>query len=233
MAATKPVIHRRDHEHGGADPVRILWDSTGGSGGGGTDQPSELVQFATKNSWTNVATVAETTLWSVTIPPLAATSSTTPGGFARMVLYGRWYNAGGALPSPRFRAYWTTSSHLIFDTGAFGTIPPESNTHSWRLELEFTGAYSTEAPGGIGTLAYFRYSATAPNATSAAAGHVTVGTGMWTTTVGRVTADASNNSLGWDPRASNPVYVTVALPGTTSVTFDCDAGYGYTAAFST
>ncbi len=35
--ANKPVLHRRDHEHGGADPVRIVWESTGeaGEGGGG------------------------------------------------------------------------------------------------------------------------------------------------------------------------------------------------------
>jgi hypothetical protein len=32
---TKPVIHGRDHEHGGADPVRITWESTGGAGAGG------------------------------------------------------------------------------------------------------------------------------------------------------------------------------------------------------
>jgi len=31
----KPILHRRDHEHGGADPVRILWEDVGGSGGGG------------------------------------------------------------------------------------------------------------------------------------------------------------------------------------------------------
>jgi len=230
MAATKPVLHRRDHEHGGADPVRILWSSTGGTAGGAG---ATLVQFATKNTWTNVATTAETTLWSVTIPPLAATTSTTSGGFARMVLYGRWYNAGGSsLASPRFRAYWTNATHLIFDTGAFGSIPAESTVHSWRLEMDFTGAYLTEAPGGNGTLGYFRYSATAPAGTPTTAGHVTVGTGMWTTMPGRATADASDNSLGWDPRASNSVYVTVTLPGTASTTFDCDAGYGYTAAFS-
>jgi len=32
---TKPVIHARDHEHGGADPVRIVWESTGEAGAGG------------------------------------------------------------------------------------------------------------------------------------------------------------------------------------------------------
>jgi len=31
----KPVLHRRDHEHGGADPVRIVWESTGAGAGGG------------------------------------------------------------------------------------------------------------------------------------------------------------------------------------------------------
>jgi hypothetical protein len=30
----KPVVHRRDHEHGGADPVRITWEQTGETGGG-------------------------------------------------------------------------------------------------------------------------------------------------------------------------------------------------------
>lgn len=28
----KPIIHHRDHEHGGADPVRLAWESTGFSG---------------------------------------------------------------------------------------------------------------------------------------------------------------------------------------------------------
>jgi hypothetical protein len=32
--ADKPVLHRRDHEHGGADPVRIVWESTGEAGTG-------------------------------------------------------------------------------------------------------------------------------------------------------------------------------------------------------
>jgi hypothetical protein len=32
---TKPIVHARDHEHGGADPVRIVWESTGTGGGGG------------------------------------------------------------------------------------------------------------------------------------------------------------------------------------------------------
>jgi hypothetical protein len=31
----KPIIHSRDHEHGGADTVRIHYESVGGSGGGG------------------------------------------------------------------------------------------------------------------------------------------------------------------------------------------------------
>lgn len=31
----KPIIHSRDHEHGGADPVRIHYESVG-TGGGGT-----------------------------------------------------------------------------------------------------------------------------------------------------------------------------------------------------
>jgi hypothetical protein len=30
----RPIIHHRDHEHGGADPVRIQWEQTGESGGG-------------------------------------------------------------------------------------------------------------------------------------------------------------------------------------------------------
>jgi hypothetical protein len=31
----KPVLHRRDHEHGGADTVRIQYESVGGAGPGG------------------------------------------------------------------------------------------------------------------------------------------------------------------------------------------------------
>jgi hypothetical protein len=30
----RPIIHHRDHEHGGADPVRIQWEQTGETGGG-------------------------------------------------------------------------------------------------------------------------------------------------------------------------------------------------------
>jgi len=32
--ANKPVLHRRDHEHGGADTVRIVYESVGGGGAG-------------------------------------------------------------------------------------------------------------------------------------------------------------------------------------------------------
>jgi hypothetical protein len=33
--ANKPVLHAHDHQHGGADPVRITWESTGEAGAGG------------------------------------------------------------------------------------------------------------------------------------------------------------------------------------------------------
>jgi hypothetical protein len=33
--ANKPVLHAHDHSHGGADPVRITWESTGEAGTGG------------------------------------------------------------------------------------------------------------------------------------------------------------------------------------------------------
>jgi hypothetical protein len=29
----RPIIHGRDHEHGGADPIRIVWESVGSCGG--------------------------------------------------------------------------------------------------------------------------------------------------------------------------------------------------------
>ncbi len=32
--ANKPVLHAHDHSHGGADPVRITWESTGEAGTG-------------------------------------------------------------------------------------------------------------------------------------------------------------------------------------------------------
>jgi hypothetical protein len=35
----RPIIHHRDHEHGGADPVRIQWEQTGESGGGSGATP--------------------------------------------------------------------------------------------------------------------------------------------------------------------------------------------------
>jgi hypothetical protein len=34
MAGRKPIIHARDHGHGGADPVLIAWEDVGTSGGG-------------------------------------------------------------------------------------------------------------------------------------------------------------------------------------------------------
>ena len=47
MASRKPVIHARDHGHGGADPVHIVWEDVGSSGGGGAstaNQPWVYVQ---------------------------------------------------------------------------------------------------------------------------------------------------------------------------------------------
>lgn len=35
----RPVVHGRDHEHGGADPARILYESVGSGGGGGGYTP--------------------------------------------------------------------------------------------------------------------------------------------------------------------------------------------------
>ena len=34
MKQQKPIIHGRDHEHGGADPIRVHWEDVGTSGGG-------------------------------------------------------------------------------------------------------------------------------------------------------------------------------------------------------
>jgi hypothetical protein len=34
----KPILHSRDHEHGGADPVRTVWEDVGGSAGTTTQQ---------------------------------------------------------------------------------------------------------------------------------------------------------------------------------------------------
>ena len=50
--ANKPVLHRRDHEHGGADPVRIVWESTGEAGAGGG------IQFEVDNvgGWLSIET---------------------------------------------------------------------------------------------------------------------------------------------------------------------------------
>jgi len=42
--ANKPVLHRRDHEHGGADTVRIVYETVGDGGGGGGG-----IQFDTDN----------------------------------------------------------------------------------------------------------------------------------------------------------------------------------------
>src|SRR5262249_49596206 len=32
----KPILHARDHGHGGADPIHIVWEDVGTSGGSGT-----------------------------------------------------------------------------------------------------------------------------------------------------------------------------------------------------
>jgi hypothetical protein len=42
---SKPIIHNRDHEHGGADPVRIHYETVG-TGGGGTG----FIQFGVDNN---------------------------------------------------------------------------------------------------------------------------------------------------------------------------------------
>lgn len=39
--ANKPILHRRDHERGGADPIRLLWDDDTDTDGGGPPPPFE------------------------------------------------------------------------------------------------------------------------------------------------------------------------------------------------
>jgi hypothetical protein len=65
----KPIIHSRDHEHGGADPVRILWESDdgGGTGGGGA---------VTVEQWTgNTVTISPNTSGTITWDTPVAGSS--------------------------------------------------------------------------------------------------------------------------------------------------------------
>jgi hypothetical protein len=49
----KPVVHARDHEHGGPDTVRIVYESVGDGGSGGTG-----IQFDTDNEggWLEINT---------------------------------------------------------------------------------------------------------------------------------------------------------------------------------
>lgn len=45
MKQQKPILHNRDHEHGGTDVVRIAWEDVAG-GGGGSGGSSGLPSFA-------------------------------------------------------------------------------------------------------------------------------------------------------------------------------------------
>jgi hypothetical protein len=53
--ANKPVLHAHDHQHGGADPVRITWESTGEAGTGGG------IQFDIVNTgdWIEIDTTSD------------------------------------------------------------------------------------------------------------------------------------------------------------------------------
>ena len=53
--ANKPVLHAHDHQHGGADPVRITWESTGEAGTGGG------IQFDVINTgdWIEIDTTSD------------------------------------------------------------------------------------------------------------------------------------------------------------------------------
>jgi hypothetical protein len=48
----RPILHGRDHEHGGADPARIVYETTGEAGTGGG------IQFDTDNEggWLQITT---------------------------------------------------------------------------------------------------------------------------------------------------------------------------------
>lgn len=84
--ANKPVLHRRDHERGGADPIRLLWtDEPGGGGGGGVNDATFDTTFV------NYGTAANTGVGTFT-------NGTTPGS---------WLALDGAQMQCEYAANWS------------------------------------------------------------------------------------------------------------------------------
>jgi hypothetical protein len=132
----KPILHRRDHEHGGADPVRIQWEQTGDAGGG-----SLLTNAGVYTGSATTSGGGHTFPWahSVGNTPLDLSSDSysptvfTTGvySFACEVV---WAGDMPSLIAPTYTGPPWFQTYLVLDSGADGVATAGANQVVWQVD---------------------------------------------------------------------------------------------------
>lgn len=138
----KPVLHRRDHEHGGADTVRILWTDEPGGGEPGTGVNDALIHV----TWTYLGSI----FGFDTLIPDTLEDGTTPGF---------WHTTTGTAMFCQLTGYWqididatvthsSTTAPTIVRFVRTGTSPATEDIFSENMAdldsspLVFSGSYT-------------------------------------------------------------------------------------------
>ena len=125
MAASKPVIHGRDHEHGGADPAGVVYETVGGGGGdggggatglfmdtpGGEQEGGYLEVIADDTGGINLLATGSGTGWDAGQMTLEANGGTTTleNSDEGVVVYGTGHMSSGRI---------TDLDSVLLETGA-------------------------------------------------------------------------------------------------------------------
>jgi hypothetical protein len=145
----RPIIHHRDHEHGGADPVRIQWESTGESGGG-----SILTNGGTYTGTATTSGGLHTFPWTHAggNTPLDLTSSYSPSvvttGVYAFTIQVQWAGPMPDLISPTYTGPTWFYAGLVLDAASDGLGSTGANQVVWQVSYDVT----TRPPAVIATV---------------------------------------------------------------------------------
>lgn len=104
MKQQKPILHYRDHEHGGADVVRIAWEGVEGGGGTGGTVTAVLTGPATSVAANTQTPIPFTPANPATVPWIDFTTPTVP----RILVAGVYafnVNVSGVAPDASLKPF--------------------------------------------------------------------------------------------------------------------------------
>jgi hypothetical protein len=135
----KPILHRRDHEHGGADPVRIQWEQTGDAGGG-----SLLTNAGVYTSSATTTGGLHSFVWahvSGNTPLDLSSDSSSPTVFTTGVYafaaQAAWAGSMPDLVDPVYHGPAWFKVALVLDAGSDGVHWAGSSVLVWQVTHDF------------------------------------------------------------------------------------------------